>query len=108
MPPDGVQPIPYRYLDPGVRELVRQLADHGFRPVDSGDGVSKCEHGRSLDFLHVFMVTEPCDLASEADRLEALLPALDREGVVVEATYRPSDGRGILGLLDLPTDGGTT
>lgn len=98
---DGVHPIPYRNLDPGVRELVRELEAHGFRPVDSGDGVSKPDAGRVLDLLHVFMLVDPADLAREADRLESLLPNLGQAGLLVEAIYRPSDGRGILALLEV-------
>lgn len=97
----GVQPVPYRNLDPGVCELVRQLAARGFRPTDSGDGVSKCEAGRVFDFLHVFMTTERDALLDEADRLEAALPTLVVKGLTIEATYRPTDRLGILALLDL-------
>ena len=92
--------IPYRYLDPGVRGLVRALADNGFTPTDSGDGVSKPAVGRVLDFPHVFMVTAPCDLVREADRLSGLLPALGCEGLTVDASYRPGEP-GIVGLFDL-------
>jgi hypothetical protein len=96
---DTGRPIPYAHIDPGVRELVRALASYGFTPTDSGDGVSKAAKGwPCLPFLHVFMVTSPSTLASEADRLHALLPDLG-EGLVVEASYRPSDGEGLLLLF---------
>lgn len=96
--------IPWRFLDPGVRDLVRQLVDLGFTPTDSGDGVSKVDAGRVFDFLHVFMRTEPEDLIDEAKRLQVLLPVLDVPGLVVEASYRPSDGVGILFLFCPPEE----
>lgn len=101
---DGVTPIPYRHLDPGIRDLVRAIADRGFQPCDSGDGVSKPPAGRVFDFAHVFMRVDPGTLVGEADRLHALLPALGCAGWTVEATYRPEDGHGVLALLDLRGD----
>ncbi len=94
--------IPYPHLDPGVRDLVRQLADLGFHPTDSGDGVSKAEiiaEGCAMPFLHVFMTVEPATaLLDEADRLHDLLPSLCVPDLTVEASYRPSDGLGVLML----------
>jgi hypothetical protein len=103
MQTQGVQPPPYRHLDPGVRELVRELNGHGFHTTDSGDGVSKPEIGRTFDFLHVLMVTDPINMVSEADRLAALLPTLSHPSLSVEASYRPADGAGVLFLFDPPS-----
>ena len=96
------RPIPYAALDPGVRDLVRELEGLGFTPTDSGDGVSKAARGwPCLPFLHVFMVVHPADMVREADRLESLLPVLDRDGLelLVEVSYRPTDGEGVLALI---------
>lgn len=103
-PGDSGGPIPYRHLDPGVRELVRALAGHGFTPTDSGDGVSKPDVGRVFDFLYVAMVTHPAELADEADRLHGLLPTFGPAGLVVEGSYNPGDGQAILLLFAPPAD----
>jgi len=99
--------IPYKHLDPGVRELVRELARLGFLPTDSGDGVSKPEVGRVFDFLHVAMVVDPARMVAEADRLAGLVPILEPSGLVVEATYGPGDGTGILFLFAPPAPDNT-
>jgi len=104
---NGVHPIPYKHLDPGVRDLVAALNAHGFRTTDSGDGVSKPPSGRVFDFPHVFMVVASARLVAEADRLHRLRGALGCEGWTVEATYRPGEPA-ILGLLDLRRDGQST
>jgi len=97
---NGVHPVPYARLDPGVRELVRALTENGYRTTDSGDGVSKPPAGRMFEFPHVFMATTPASLVAESDRLQGLLAALNCEGWTVEATYRPGEP-GMIGLLDL-------
>ncbi len=97
---DTDRPIPWHALDSGVRDLVRAVVDHGFRPTDSGDGVSKAAKGwPCLPFLHVFMVVEPADLMREADRLHALLPTLGMDGLEVEANYKPGEALGVLMLI---------
>jgi len=97
---NGVHPIPYKHLDPGVRDLVAALNAHGFRTTDSGDGVSKPPPGRVFDFPHVFMIVVPVYLIAESNRLQGLLCVLGCEGWTVEATYCPGKV-GIIGLLDL-------
>jgi len=64
---------PYEELDPGVRETVRWLFEHGFNPT--GDGVSKVgKMGCARPIKHVYMVVAPSDtLENEVDRLYGLL-----------------------------------
>lgn len=49
------QPVPVTLqdLDPGIRDVVAALWECGLTTTDSGDGVSKGEHGTVLPFEHV-------------------------------------------------------
>jgi len=99
----ALEPINYKALDPGVQGLVRLLRSNGFETTDSGDGVSKCEHGRVLDILHVFMVVAPEKLISQAHYLHEKLDIFEKCAsceLIVEASYRPEDGMGILMLME--------
>lgn len=78
----------YGQLDPGIRELVRDLRSRGFETTDSGDGVSKPASERVFEVPHVACAVDPSSLLAEADRLIAALP----EGWRVEATYFPERG----------------
>lgn len=68
---------PYDELDPGIRETVRWLFEHGFNPCDSGDGVSKIGTlPGALDQPHVFMLVSKLErIEVEVDRLNMLLEA---------------------------------
>jgi hypothetical protein len=85
--------IDYSELDPGIRDVVRVMREAGFDTTDSGDGVSKPKDGMCvLEYPHVFAMTEPARMVSEADRLVALLgPEWD-----VDVSYSPRDGKAIL------------
>lgn len=64
----------YEELDPGIRELVRWLRSLGFDTCDSGDGESKPQERRFLDFQHVFIIVkEPQNLIEECLRLQTML-----------------------------------
>ena len=89
----------YDKLDPGIRETVRWLHEHGFRTSDSGDGVSKPEVGRTLDIPHVAIKTTPETMMADANRLLAALPTPLSHRVLIEATYSPIDGYVTLMLL---------
>lgn len=65
---------PYDELDPGIRETVRWLYEHGFNPCDSGDGVSKPKMACAFEQPHVFMTCH-VPLEGEVDRLQGLLEA---------------------------------
>jgi hypothetical protein len=91
-------------LDPGIRRVVAWLTEHGFRTTDSGDGRTKFTNGAgppdALPFPHVFMRTSPQMMVRDADRLRSLVEKEGlREGVLIEATYSPYDGCGILALI---------
>lgn len=75
-------PIDYAQLAPGIRETVRWLADCGFGPCDSGDGVTNPAAGMecAVDYPHVHMFVGHERLVSECRRLHALLSAV---GIVV-------------------------
>lgn len=86
-------------LDPGIRDLVVALRAVGFDTTDSGDGESKPEDVRDLDYPHVFMVVPVTRIAEEARRLQAWVDADGKlERWTVEATYSPRDGVALLGL----------
>jgi hypothetical protein len=108
--------INYRALDPGIREVVRWLRDHGFNTTDSGDGVTKFaklgEDACALRFPNAFMtVDSPRQLCPEADRLAALLAEAGvtlghRKGQpVIEASYSPAGGACIIALYGLDDAG---
>ena len=103
---DEVEPLPddvVSALDPGVRDLVVALREQGFETTDSGDGESKPEGQRDLDYPHVFMVVPVTRIAEEARRLQAWIDADGHfGGWVVEATYSPKDGVALLHLSHHP------
>lgn len=77
----------YKALDPGIRDVVRLLNDHGFQTTDSGDGLSKpaewYESGCAMPFPNVAMTTTRETMIAAADRAQALLG----DGWTVEASY---------------------
>lgn len=87
---------PWKYLDPGITDLVRLLWDEGFTTTDSGDGVSKCDEGRVFDRPHVAITVDKHDLLVETDRAIAVLEASGRPidpltAWHVEGTYAGGD-----------------
>lgn len=86
--------VDYEGLDPGIRETVRWLVANGFATTDSGDGVSKnpAIYEDVLEYPHVFMLVDPADMVSEAQRLRSLVGDMGW----IEATYSPDDKTGIL------------
>lgn len=76
-PMDGDQ-FDYGQLDPGIRQSVRFLRDHGFWTSDSGDGATKLgtdefDPEDINDFGHVVIITEPRNMVEEARRAAAVL-----------------------------------
>lgn len=94
---------PWAELDAGIRETVRVLWAAGFTPTDSGDGSKAATMECAVETAHVFMRCDPAHLIAEADRLAALVSAWPRtgdyNGEVVEASYAPGDGIGVLMLF---------
>lgn len=91
-------------LDPGIRDVVVRLRDHGFRTTDSGDGASKVDAiltAEALPFPHVHMVANFEGLGAEVMRLRQLLP-----GWVVEVAYSSLDEHVILTVyrMDVPEE----
>lgn len=94
-------PLDPAELDPGIRNLVMALRAAGYNTTDSGDGVSKpkdwYESGEALPYPHVAIVlADASRLVVEAHRLQAWLDLVWGGGWTVEASFRPSDGVGIL------------
>lgn len=86
--------INYDELDPGIRELVRQLREAGWNTTDSGDGVSKPVDERVFDTAHVVIFLEPQeDLVLQADVLQHWLKTRGYPTFDVEAGYAPRDGK---------------
>lgn len=102
-----MSPVNYAELDPGIRDRVRILNEHGFETTDSGDGVSKRpDPGEVLRFPHVAAVTEPARLISDAESLFSLTKLVPQlAGGTVEASYNPDDGVALL-LICWPGEGG--
>lgn len=104
--------VRYGDFDPGIRETVRWLRDHGFETCDSGDGVSKAnklKDGQYLPFPHVVMLSTPGNLVADAERLQA---ALAKHGIGfeardfdtdphIEASYSPLDGHAVIMLSNV-------
>lgn len=103
-------------FDPGIRNTVAFLREHGFYPVDSGDGVSKCEAidiGEAEDAPHVHMELPSIGRGmEEADRLAALLRdlpnpvpvvsmSMSKDGVSIQLTYDPANRSEILSVYGL-------
>lgn len=80
-------------LDPGIAHVVTALMEQGFTPTDSGDGSKAGTMEGALDYPHVFMTVNPAQIIEESYRLHRLWP-----GWTVEASFRPSDGIGVLML----------
>ena len=69
---------PWHELDSGIVDTVRKLWNAGFKPVDSGDGVSKFRDGTAnrqlaMNYPHVVMICEPLYLVDECRRLLSLV-----------------------------------
>jgi hypothetical protein len=98
-------PPDYTELDPGIRNVVRFLWNHGYNTTDSGDGVTKGSYGETEP--HVYMtLPSHCDICLEADKLKKLLEAHGTlpEDVRIETTYSPVDGHRLLMLHGLNDD----
>jgi hypothetical protein len=105
----------YDELDPGIRETVRWLRQHGFNTTDSGDGVSKPADERVFSEPHVVVICSGKDLITETDRLNALIAEkqlsmpnlwLDRDSFTIEGSYSPVDKLGAILLIRRPYDHG--
>jgi len=111
--------VDYDSLDPGIREVVRWVNDHGFATCDSGDGVTKLSDPAwdpdcINDVPHVVITVEPVRLVSQARRLLAALRAAgvpvdrltpDGSGVGIQASYDPVDGTAAIILSGLDDAG---
>lgn len=93
--------LDYDALDPGIRDVVRLLREHGFDTRDSGDGISKpLDSEGVLRFPHVVCVVEPHEMYSEARRLNALAKTIGPEWRV-EASWLVGSVAIITALRDL-------
>lgn len=91
--------INYDQLDPGIRQVVRQLNDLGFVTTDSGDGVSKTDMEGAMDVPNVAIKVDPFYLLGEADRLYRHCAEWGLEDFTIQASYDPVDGSAVILLL---------
>jgi hypothetical protein len=93
-------------LNSGIRRVVALLRAHGFATCDSGDGETH-DYECDRDHGYVAVVVAPAELATEADRLAALLRSAGVrieprgeevvEGVThIQASYCPADGVAVI------------
>lgn len=85
----GMEIIDYNELNPGVRELVKELREvHGFNTTDSGDGTNLANGMEgALEERHVYMEVTPETFFAEGDRLHVIYP----DGYI-EASWWPGSG----------------
>jgi hypothetical protein len=86
----------YAALDPGIREVVRYLRQHGFATTDSGDGVTKPKDVEVLPFPHVAVHSEVYGMIGNARLLLRRIEIGAEEGKLppggrVELTFDPAD-----------------
>ena len=84
--------LDYNSLDPGIRDVVRELNRLGYDTTDSGDGVSKPEMGCAMPFRHVVVVAPENVAASGLARtchdIQTAIESFDTgHSWSVEATY---------------------
>lgn len=93
----------YRYLDPGIRDVVRYLREREFNTTDSGDGTTKIhKHGNLggvYPFKHVVIECALEDMIQEADRVEQAMRE-HPDKWLVEAIYSPTRGSVIIFISD--------
>lgn len=84
-----MEEVNYDELNPGIRQCVRWLREHGFNTSSSGDGKT---HECTCDPDHAFvtMLVDPNQMVAEADRLASLL----QERLGIELTGLDEDGSG--------------
>ena len=94
----------YRYLDPGIRDVVRYLREREFNTTDSGDGVTKIQkYGNevgALPFKHVVIECSLKDMIQEADRASLAMED-HRDEWLVEAIYCPTRSSVIIFVSEL-------
>lgn len=96
-------------LDPGIRQTVLWLREHGFETTDSGDGVSKKDliaSGDALDYPHVAIQVQPRALIDESGRLFDLLGkhGITPDSGTIQAMYAPADGIAVIMLMSVNDD----
>lgn len=87
-------------LDPGIRDVVKLLREHGYATTDSGDGVSKPEgwheSGEAMPYPHVACTTESATLRADSERLVELLRENGFDGWEVEGSFSTRDKTSVL------------
>lgn len=96
--------VNYKALDPGIRDIVRQLNEAGFETTDSGDGYSKPPLACVLPFPHVAIKSSRDALIEDADRVYRWLAEHRRRARFIQATYDPKDQSAIVfvGWREIP------
>lgn len=87
-------------LSPGIKEAVLWFQSKGYETCDSGDG-SNYKEGMegALPYKHIFIEVRPHELITQANTISKLLVEAGAF-LTVEATYRPEDIVGIIGIFD--------
>lgn len=85
----GMGNFDYSQLNPGVRELVKELREkHGFNTTDSGDGTNLANGMEgAMEERHVYIQVSRESFFEEGERLQALYP----DGYI-EASWWPGSG----------------
>lgn len=99
-----MQEIDYSELNPGIRETVRFMREHGYETVDSGDGQTH-DHKCGRDYPYVTALVPIMDIAKAASKLESLFMEhhdidftwVGQDGPEIEASYQP----GSVALVDV-------
>lgn len=93
---DKLKPVDYEQLNPGIRDLVRELREvHKFETTDSGDGTNYANGMEcAMKERHVAMVTEPTVMVYDAVRLQDLYP-----DAYIECSWSPKDADAVLLLF---------
>jgi hypothetical protein len=96
MPKNDLERIDYASLNPGIREVVSLLREHGFDTTDSGDGVTNiaADMEGAIPVPHVHCMVSVDRIVLEALRM---MQVLIDNGVepfpgCVQAMYSPVDG----------------
>lgn len=106
--PDDIAYVPdLSKVNPGIRETVKLLNQHGYMTTDSGDGKTH-DYSCDRDHAYVVVVTTREKLISDADGIAALFAkhgvtvgdlSLEGEGPYLQAMYNP--GSAAPALIDI-------
>lgn len=93
---NDLEPLDYASLNPGIREVVSLLRQHGYDTTDSGDGITNIAAGMegAIPAPHVHCVIDPASFMHAANKIVALLllNGVEVQPGMVQVVYDPMDG----------------